>query len=298
MLKFCAGIFSNICRKTLKNKYTSSTPFPSKARCYKGSKNTVSESNKILKQNMFSFFIKKEFLVDHLEGFVDIHNHILPGIDDGAKNVDESLELIKGFGEFGVTDFICTPHIMENYYPNTPETINTSLAILQNWLKINNFENVKIRAAAEHMIDSGFEKKIADNHVMPLDKKYLLIEMSYLQPSINFDASLKLINERGYFPILAHPERYVFLHNKIEKYIGYKKMGVLFQLNILSLSDYYGKEVQKTAIGLIDDGLVDFLSSDVHNKEQLKTIKSITLNRKMAYLLPILIDKTINNFFF
>ncbi|UWX56116.1 hypothetical protein NYZ99_07405 [Maribacter litopenaei] len=112
---------------------------------------------------MFSFFTKKRYLIDHLEGFVDIHNHILPGIDDGAKSVEDSLALIKGFGEFGVTDFICTPHIMENYYPNTPETINNSLGLLQNALKMNELKRVHIQAAAEHMIDAGFENRLDEN---------------------------------------------------------------------------------------------------------------------------------------
>ena len=97
---------------------------------------------------MFSFFSKKHFLIDHLEGFIDIHNHILPGIDDGAKTVEDSIELIKGFNEFGVKDFICTPHIMENYYPNNPSTIQSSLSLLKNALKMNNLEHINIEAAA------------------------------------------------------------------------------------------------------------------------------------------------------
>ncbi len=245
---------------------------------------------------MFNFFTKKEFLVDHLEGFVDIHNHILPGIDDGAKNVDESLELIKGFGEFGVNDFICTPHIMENYYPNTPETINTSLAVLQNELYLNNLGDVRIRASAEHMIDSGFEKKLEDNHVMPLDKKYLLMEMSFLQAPINFDASLKKVTEKGLFPILAHPERYVYLHNNSGRYEQLKEIGVLFQLNILSLSDFYGKEVQRSAMKLIESGLIDFLASDVHNIRQLSKIEKIALSKRTIQKLISLVTKTAHNF--
>ncbi len=90
---------------------------------------------------MFDFFVKKKFLVDYLDGFTDIHNHILPGIDDGAKNVEESLSLIKGMGDIGISNFICTPHIMENYYPNNPTSISTSLSLLRNELKNHNWSS-------------------------------------------------------------------------------------------------------------------------------------------------------------
>ena len=244
---------------------------------------------------MFSFFTKKEYLVDHLEGFVDIHNHILPSIDDGAKNVEESIQLIKGFGEFGVTNFICTPHIMENYYPNTPETINSSLKILQNILKKNNLTHVKIAAAAEHMIDSNFETILEKGAIMPIAKNYLLVEMSYLQPFINFEEAMDKIMSSGYFPILAHPERYTYLHNT-RKYGAYKKKGILFQMNILSLSDYYGKEVQQTTYKLLQQGLTDFVASDVHNLNQLNNLREIRVTKKMGDLLKPIIMNTNFNF--
>ncbi len=242
---------------------------------------------------MFSFFIKKYFLVDQLAGFVDIHNHILPGIDDGAKNVTESIELIKGFGEFGVGNFICTPHIMENYYPNDPATISTSLSLLKNELKLQGLDQVKIAAAAEHMIDSGFEKLFESKQVMPLGGNYLLIEMSYLQPSINFDEALEILKEKGYSPILAHPERYSFLHQNQKKYTNYKKRGVFFQLNFLSLSGFYGSEVKKVALKLLDEKQIDFLASDVHNRSQLKAIKNITLNTKTLDKIKPVLKNTI-----
>ena len=245
---------------------------------------------------MFSFFTKKEFLIDHLEGFVDIHNHILPGIDDGAKTVEESIELIKGFGEFGVTDFICTPHIMENYYPNTPETINSSLAILKNGLKMNNLDRVKVRIAAEHMIDSGFEKKLEENKIMPLQKKYLLVEMSFLQASINFDESIEKISEKDIFPILAHPERYIYLQDNIGNYKRFKTKGMLLQLNMLSLGDFYGKDVQRVALELIKENTIDFIASDVHNKSQLKSLKKITLTSKILNRIKPIIERTSHNF--
>ncbi len=240
---------------------------------------------------MFSFFTKKHFLVDQLAGFIDIHNHILPGIDDGAKTITESIELIKGFGEFGVRNFICTPHIMENYYPNDPATIASSLSLLKNELQIKGMDQVRIAAAAEHMIDSGFEKLVETKKAMPLSGNYILIEMSYLQPSINFDAALEILKEKGYFPILAHPERYVYFHNKPGAYKKLKEKGLLFQTNLLSFGDYYGKEVKKTSYKLLNQGQIDFLASDVHNQSQLKAIKKITLNTSaLDKIEPVLIN--------
>lgn len=245
---------------------------------------------------MFSFFTKKKFLVDYLEGFIDIHNHILPGIDDGAKTVEESIALIKAFSEFGVKHFIATPHIMHNYYPNDAESINNALHELKNGLVKNNINDASIVAAAEHMIDSNFEDILKDNKVMPLAKNYLLVEMSYLQPSINFHVAIQKIASERFFPILAHPERYVYLKNNSSKYQKYKEQGLLFQLNLLSLGDYYGKEVQRKAMKLIENGLIEFLASDVHNLAQIQSLKKITINRKLEKSLIHLIQKTIYNF--
>lgn len=245
---------------------------------------------------MFSFFTKKHFLIDHLEGFIDIHNHILPGIDDGAKNVDESIKLLKGFGEFGVTDFICTPHIMENYYPNTPATIANALALLENGLKMNNLDHVHIEVAAEHMIDANFEVNLENNQVMPMNKFHLLVEMSYLQPPINFDKAISKTTSKQFFPILAHPERYNFLHKTPKKYTKFKEQGIRFQMNMLSLGDFYGKEVQRVALKLLEERQIDFLASDIHNQKQLKALKNITLPQKnLQQILPV-INNTIETF--
>lgn len=245
---------------------------------------------------MFSFFTKKEFLVDHLEGFVDVHNHILPGIDDGAKNVEESIELLKGFAEFGVQDFICTPHIMDNYYPNTPTFIGESLSQLKNGLKMNDLKGFNIQAAAEHMIDAKFETILDENNVMPLDKKYLLVEMSYLQASLNFNTAVEKIAKKNYYPILAHPERYAYLHSSFSKYTSYKRKGILFQLNMLSLGAYYGKHIQKMAFKLLEENLIDFIATDVHNKGQLNYLKNLTVTNKILDKIKPLAEKTCYNF--
>lgn len=244
---------------------------------------------------MFSIFSKKKFLVDYLEGFVDIHNHILPGIDDGAKTIDDTMNLIHSFSEIGITSFIATPHIMDNYYPNTPHIIQNSLALVKNELKKNNIKNITIEAAAEHMIDANFEHLLEKLEVMPIKKQYLLIEMSYLQASLNFDDAVQKIRNSQYFPILAHPERYHYLHHT-SKYRLYKNTGILFQMNLLSLSTYYGKEISDTAYKLLDKNLIDFVGTDVHNIRQLNALKNIKIKDKiLKKLLPVL-EKTTYNF--
>lgn len=241
---------------------------------------------------MVSFFSKKIFVVDLLEGIVDIHNHILPSIDDGAQTVEESIDLIKGFSEFGVQHFIATPHIMHNYHDNTPKTIESALKVLQDHLRKHKMTNVVVDASAEHMIDDNFESILEQKGVMPMRRDYLLVEMSYLQRPINFDEAVAAIIAKPYFPVLAHPERYNFLHVRPRRYGEFKKQGILFQLNLLSLGEFYGKEVQKMAGKLLDDGLIDFIGSDVHNMNQLETLKKLTVSKKTKEILIPIIENT------
>jgi protein-tyrosine phosphatase len=246
---------------------------------------------------MFHFFSRKTFLIDYLEGFIDIHNHILPGIDDGPKTVEDSIELINAFSQFGVKNFIATPHIMHNYYPNTSETINNSLILLKNELLKSGMKDVSVQASAEHMIDDNFELLLENNNVMPLENNYLLVEMSYLQASINFDEAIIKISSKNYFTLLAHPERYLYLNNKTKQHIDNKNKGILYQLNLLSLGGYYGKAVQKNALQLLGEEMIDFIASDVHNMNQLNSLKELTISQKtIRSLLPI-INNTIETFY-
>ncbi len=245
---------------------------------------------------MFSFFTKKTYLIDLLEGFTDIHNHILPGIDDGAQTAEDSIRLLKSFSEFGVQNFIATPHIMHNYHDNSPETIKTALAHLNNKLIQDGLDHIKIEAGAEHMIDDNFETILSNKQVLPLRNHYLLVEMSYLQPPINFDTAIEAVVRNRFFPVLAHPERYSFLHNRMRRYSEFKQQDIQFQLNMLSLSDYYGKEVSKIGIKLLEEGMIDFIGSDVHNMNQLAALKKVTLSKKLVELVEPIIDRTSYSF--
>ncbi len=186
---------------------------------------------------------------------------------------------------------------MHNYYPNTPETITAALDVLKDEMLKEDLKHIRIEAAAEHLIDADFEVILEQNTVMPIQKMYLLIEMSYLQPPLNFEEAVSKTASKRFFPILAHPERYHFLHHKPKKYTKFKSQGLLFQMNMLSLSSYYGKEVQKAAFKLLEDGQIDFVGSDVHHITQLEAVKNITLSKKtLNQILPV-ISNTIEIFF-
>ena len=246
---------------------------------------------------MFSIFRRKLFLADYLHGLIDIHNHILPGIDDGAKSLDDSIAMIKAFAELGINNYVFTPHIMNHYYPNTPKSIEDSFTLLTEGLTRQGMDGVKMDFAAEHMIDEEFEERLEKNAVVPLRNFHLLIEMSYLQPSFSFDYAVDKIIERKLFPILAHPERYNYYHKDPGIYKNLKNRGIQMQLNMLSLSGHYGSEIQKMAFKLLDEGLFDYCASDAHSIKHIQGIKEIKISRKvLTRILPV-IENTIETFY-
>ena len=247
---------------------------------------------------MFSFFLRKEYLVDHISGLVDMHNHILPGIDDGAKNPKESVALINGLAQFGISNFICTPHIMHNYYDNRPKNIKSAFKTLKSHLgSIKELETIKLSYAAEHMIDDNFEDLLANGDTLSLDSKHLLVEMSYLQPPINLNSALDSIKHSGLFPVLAHPERYPFLRHQFHKYLGLKENSIQFQLNLLSLGSYYGTDVTKIAYKLLDKNLIDYVASDAHHMNHISGLKAVVLPKKYVGKLRAIINNTIETFY-
>ncbi len=245
---------------------------------------------------MLQVFTKKQFLKDLLEDFVDIHNHILPGIDDGAKNIKESINLINRLKDLGVKEFIPTPHVYQDFYPNTDETIGDSYFKLLDALKPKLLSSIRINPAAEYMMDYHFEKLIEDKNLFTLKGHYVLVEMSYFQAPINLEDIIFKIKTKGYIPILAHPERYSYYHNNKDYYDKLKQLGCFFQLNLLSLTNYYGKNVEKTAAYLMDKNLIDFVATDAHNENQVVILSNLNLNKNQKILLHSIIENTKNNF--
>ncbi len=232
---------------------------------------------------MLSIFRKSTYLVDLLEGITDFHNHILPGLDDGAKNVEESLNLLEGFRDIGITKFVCSPHVMGDYYPNTPEAIKSALK------ELKSASDLELSASAEYMMDQTFLEIIDKKEVLPIIENKVLVEMSYFQAPINLNEILFRLQNNAYAPILAHPERYAYFHRNFQKYEDLKERGCKFQLNMLSLSGHYGSGIQKTAFQLLEKGFIDFIASDTHRIDHIEKLKVIKLKSKHQPLVEKLV---------
>ena len=218
---------------------------------------------------MFSIFKKKNHVTDIEWLGVDMHSHLLPGIDDGSPDVEQSVKLIKSLNELGFSKFICTPHIFKELYSNTRETILPALeAAKEALIKAN--VNVEIEAAAEYMIDENF---LIKDGLMTLQGNYILVEMSYLNETPNIEKVIFDLQIKGYKVILAHPERYNFYHLDHGRFHRYKDMGVLLQLKLLSITGYYGKEVKKAASYLLEKKCYDLAATDLHNDKHLSALK-------------------------
>ncbi|TDQ09950.1 tyrosine-protein phosphatase [Pedobacter metabolipauper] len=218
---------------------------------------------------MFSFF-KKKNIVDHIEWLgIDVHSHLLPGIDDGSPDPETSVRLVKGLQDIGFSKFYCTPHIFTELYPNSRETIIPALELAKSALHQAGM-NVEIYAAAEHMMDETFT---IDKNMMCLENEHILVEMSYLSEYPNVEQAIFDLQLKGYHVILAHPERYNFYHNNRARYQRLKDMGVLFQMNLLSVGGYYGKDVKTTAEYLLKQKLYDLAGTDMHHEKHLNALR-------------------------
>ncbi len=207
--------------------------------------------------------------------FVDIHSHLLPGIDDGAKNIEDSISLISKMYEYGIKNFITTPHVLGDVYPNSTETIQKKLEEVKSALSKKGLNDVTFRASAEYMMDEQFVERLNADDIIPLKDNLILVEMSYFNAPFNLYDVLFEIQLKGYKPVLAHPERYNFYHNDFQNFYKLKKAGCLFQLNCLSLTEQYGKSVKGTADKLLKENLYDFIGTDTHHHNHLKLLQKI-----------------------
>ena len=226
---------------------------------------------------MFNFFKKKrntgEGAIRHLPVSVDIHSHILPGIDDGSPDIETSLLLVKGIHELGIKKTVATPHIIADLYRNTPETINEALDKLKAAVKKEAID-IEITAAAEYMLDDYFVKQLRSGEpLLTIHKNIILTEQSFATPTDNLHHIAFEIIAAGYRPIIAHPERYHFYHQNFDAYIHLRDMGFLLQVNLLSLTGYYGKPVTKAAKYLLANGLADLVGTDMHHERHLQALQ-------------------------
>ena len=222
---------------------------------------------------------------------IDIHSHLIPGIDDGVRTIEESVEMIRNFSSLGFKKLITTPHIMSDYFKNTPEIILEGLELVRAAVKKEGI-NITIDAAAEYYLDENFLRKVKNKEMLYIGDKYLLFEISYINPPDNLLGVIFEINVNDYKPLLAHPERYNYWSSKLDEYKRIKETGVLFQLNINSLTGYYGIASKKTAEWLIDENMVDFIGSDLHGARHMESLHKV-INEK--YFRKLMAQGVMNN---
>ena len=238
----------------------------------------------------FSFFKKQTNLLTT----VDIHSHLIPGIDDGAKDMERSIELILELKEMGYKKLITTPHVSD-MFPNSTKTILNGYQALTSELKKKEID-IKLEVAAEYYADDNFEKLLQKKDILTFggDKKYLLFELSYFTRPQELESLIQDIKLAGYTPVLAHPERYTYFHHNTEEYKELKtSTGVMFQINLNSIIGYYSDDVASVVKKLITTGLVDFIGSDAHHKRHTKYLKkslSSSFYKKIFNLNTILND--------
>jgi tyrosine-protein phosphatase YwqE len=244
---------------------------------------------------MFEFLKKKskQYSINFSEIGVDIHSHLIPGVDDGAKDLEDSIELIKGLKDLGFKKIITTPHIYSDYYPNTSDRLLAGLDTLRRGLKAANVD-IEVSCAAEYFMDEVFEEYLDTNDILTVHDNYVLVEMSFFSECIRLEEYLFKMQIKGYQPILAHPERYTYYAKNFERFQNLKDRGCKLQLNLLSLTGHYGKEVKDLAIQLLDANLYDFVGTDTHNVEHLEKLKTLIPTNKKAISLG---NKFLNNTF-
>jgi tyrosine-protein phosphatase YwqE len=211
----------------------------------------------------------------------DMHSHLLPGLDDGAETVEHSLDLLRALRELGFRKLVMTPHIMGDFYKNTPESIRAALHLVREAAVGAGLGDVALECAAEYYLDEFFGHKLVDGTEMLTfggDKRYLLFETSYMNEPLNLFETIFELKAQGYCPVLAHPERYTYLYGRfgdIEKMR--REYGVLLQVNINSLAGYYSPAAKKVAEQLVDSGLVDFVGTDTHHLRHTETLLRRTM---------------------
>jgi tyrosine-protein phosphatase YwqE len=221
---------------------------------------------------VFSRFFRKSPPPSAFPLRTDMHSHILPGIDDGAPDLETALRLIRGLHAIGYTRLIATPHIYQELYPNTPETIQNALQMTRAALAAEQIP-VAIEAAAEYMMDDTFGERIEREKLLTFGQDEVLVEMMALAPPPTLDEYLFRLQTKAYTPVIAHPERYLFWKDRKNKFHELHERGCILQINLLSLTGYYGPSVRQTALYLLKHHLVGYIGTDLHHDKHLALLQ-------------------------
>jgi protein-tyrosine phosphatase len=235
---------------------------------------------------MFSFFKKNTKVTPDLSFIgVDMHSHLLPGLDDGLKDLDTTVAFVQELYQLGYRKLICTPHIISDLYPNSPETILPKLELVREAVKTQGIP-VTIEAGAEYMVDPEMETSVKrGDKLLTFGKNLILIEMSYIAASPNIEQAIFALRLKGLQPIIAHPERYNFYHGDFAQYDRLVELGCLLQVNLLSLLGYYGKPIKMVAEKLFAKKMVSLVGTDMHHENHLNALKELASRKEFYKLL-------------
>ena len=199
-----------------------------------------------------------------LTNFTDHHSHILPGVDDGVKKMETSLKVLERYEQLGIAEVWCTPHVMEDI-PNTTAGLQARFAELCEVYQ----GPIKLHLAAEYMMDELFEERLEQGDLLKLgdEGNQVLVETSYFTPPMDMDAILRRIKQKGIYPMLAHPERYVYMNK--ERYKELKNNGIRFQLNLSSVAGAYGSEAKDKARWILKQNFYNIAGSDLHSSRNI-----------------------------
>lgn len=208
----------------------------------------------------------------------DVHAHFLPGVDDGAKDLQTSIALLSGMMQMGYEKFIVTPHIKLRSFPNQAMQLKTQFFAWQTALQLHGITAIT-SLAAEYFLDDHFMELLEQDELLYFhsfsESGQVLIEFSFHQPPSMIRSRLQYIFDQGYIPVIAHPERYKYYHDQLQVYESFKEMGCLLQINLNSLTGYYGKEEKNMAIKLLQQGLIDYAGTDMHHLRHLEALRSL-----------------------
>jgi tyrosine-protein phosphatase YwqE len=209
-----------------------------------------------------------------------MHSHLIPGVDDGATDLGNSLALIQGLKELGFQYLITTPHTLQDIHPNTKETLQAGYALLKEKLS----PEINIHLSSEYYLDEQFQHQLLNNGLMPLPGNRLLIEFSQIFRPQNLEEIIFDLRINGFQPVLAHPERYLFFHKDFSYFTRLKEMKVEFQVNALSLTKHYGEHIKSIAEKLIDKDMIDFIGTDLHHIRHIQALKQVPPTKHFSRL--------------
>lgn len=235
------------------------------------------------------FFPSKKTEIDFPIGEylgTDMHSHLLPGVDDGSPDVETSIKLIKGLTDIGFKRIITSPHIMLDIHKNNRETLAKAYSNLEVALNTHS-DLATVDYAAEYLMDENFERLLKNKDLLLVSNNCVLVETPILNRLLKLETIIFNIAASGYKPILAHPERYVYLFGKNEEYEVLKEKGCLLQINALSLTGYYGKVEKMAAEWLLENQLVDFIGTDLHHERHLNRLQHYKVSKKTKEILEV-----------